>query len=59
MTVRAPKRRAGLIAMFRVALVGLLISSDVTVMSPPKEKVVLPLAKCVAAPVTVTLRLSA
>ena len=42
--------------MFSVALVGLLNCADVTVMPPPKMKLVLPLAKFVAVPVTVTLR---
>ena len=45
--------------MFNVALVGLLITALVIVMPPPNEKAVLPLAKCVLVPVTVTLRPSA
>ncbi len=58
-TLRAPSVADWLMLMSSVAFVGLVMSCEVTAMLPPKEKVVLPLAKCVFVPVTVTVRLSA
>ncbi len=58
-TVYAPSVACEPIDTFAVALVGLVTSSDVTVIFPPNETTVLPLAKCVFDPVIVTLRLSA
>ena len=55
----AKSRHRTAIERFSVALVGLVMSAEVTVMPLPNEKFVLPLAKCVLLPVTVTLRLSA
>ena len=45
--------------MSTVALVGLLTRTEVTLMSPPNDTTVLPLAKCVLLPVIVTVRFSA